>query len=142
MGRLLIIDESLSKRIAHVLQLRGRDALGVPELGYRGLTDPELLHEIAKDHPGAVLVTSDDHMPDEHGEILLEIGITLATIDGRRPAEYEHHQEKWEWEIVQRWAHKMAEQELGTWRRYGSRVTQWKARKRPQKFAAPPEGDP
>jgi hypothetical protein len=130
-GRPLIIDESLNKRIAHVLRLRGREARGVPELGYKGLTDPELLYKIAKDHPGAVLVTSDDHMPEEHGQLLLELVITLATIDGRRPAEYKHQQEAWEWEIVHRWAHKMADQEPGTWLRYGSRVTRWKARKRP-----------
>ncbi|HZD69504.1 MAG TPA: hypothetical protein VFA45_11505 [Actinomycetes bacterium] len=141
MARRLIIDEALTKRIAVTLRKRGRDASGIPELGYKGLEDPKLLRAIARDHPGAVLVTSDDHMPDEHGEILLELGITLATIDGRRPAEYEHRQEEWEWEIVHRWAHKMAEQEPGTWRRYGNRVTQWKARKRSQKFAATSEGD-
>src|SRR6266511_1228980 len=122
--RLLIIDESLTPRIASTLRNRGRAARGVADLGYKKSKDPDLLAIIAKEHPDAVLVTTDDDMPNEHGDLLRIYEITLAVVDGRRPYEYLDDQEAWEWDIVHRWAHKMADQERGTWRRYGIRVTQ------------------
>lgn len=123
MARLLIIDEALNPRLATELRRRGRNALGAGQLGYKGLKDPNLLTAIARDHPGAVLVTSDDHMPADHPEDLRRTYVTLATIDPARPAELT--QEEWEFEVVQRWAHKMIEQEIATWRRYGRSARDW-----------------
>ncbi|SRR6266511_2705852 len=126
----LIIDEALNPRLATELKRRGRDAASAAHLGYKGFKDPELLRAIAKEHPGAVLVTADDNMPAEHAEVLRETEVTVATIDPARPAGYV--QEHWEFEVVQRWAHKMAEQEPGTWRRYGRSARAWSPSKRPR----------
>jgi predicted nuclease of predicted toxin-antitoxin system len=129
---LLIIDENLNHRLATELRRRGRAAKSAAELGYKGLKDPELLVKIARDYPGsdAVLVTADDNMPAEHAEILRETRVTLATIDPARPVDLP--QEQWEWEVVQRWAHRMAEQESGGWRRYGRSAREWTPPKRPR----------
>ncbi len=102
MARLLIIDEALNPRLAAELRRRGRSALAAGQLGYKGLKDPELLSRIAWDHPDAVLVTSDDHMPADHAEELRRTGVTIATIDPARPAGLT--QEQWEFDVVQRWA--------------------------------------
>ena len=128
MAQLLIIDEALNPRLGTELRRRGRNAVGAAQLGYRGLKDPELLEAIARDHPDAVLVTSDDHMPADHASDLRRTGVTLATIDPARPAELT--QEQWEFDVVQRWAHKMADQQPGSWRRYGRSVRDWSPSKR------------
>jgi hypothetical protein len=131
----LIIDENLNKRLASTLQRRGRDAVSVSELLYRGMKDPELILAIANDHPLAVLVTGDDNMPAAHADILRSTGIAVATVDPVRPLEFT--QEQWAWEVVERWAHRMAEQKPGTWRRYGLAVREWKPPKRVRRPRAP-----
>jgi predicted component of type VI protein secretion system len=127
-ARLLIIDEALNPRLATELRRRGRHARSAAQLGYKGLRDPELLRAIAQDHPDAVLVTSDDHMPADHPEHLRRTGLTIATIDPARPRELT--QEQWEFDVVQRWAHKMTEQEPGSWRRYGRSARDWTSPRR------------
>jgi hypothetical protein len=127
----LIIDENLNKRLASTLQRRGRDAISVSELGYKGLKDPELLSAIAGDPSDVVLVTGDDHMPAEHADILQRTGIAVATVDPARPPGFT--EEQWGWEVVERWAHKMAEQKPGTWRRYGRAARDWKPPRRLRK---------
>jgi len=137
-----VLDADIDKRVAAELKKRGRNAISVYTAGLSKEKDPDLLPKLAAMFPEDdwVLFTADDRMPFEHANAVAASGHAIATVDPRRTEGYARTLE-WRREIVHRWAHKIAEQEPRTWRRYGSRVTQWKARKRPQKFAAPPEGD-
>ena len=79
--RLLVIDEDLTPRVATYL-MATRSPIGhLPTL--REFTDPLLLRELAN-RPGlrrAILVTGNDGMPAEHGDVLQRLGATVATID-------------------------------------------------------------
>lgn len=79
--RLLIIDASTNKRIATELKARGRKAVSTTELGLRCATDPELLEHLIELDYAWILVTADDHMPNEHAEAVLHGNVTLAVID-------------------------------------------------------------
>lgn len=121
MPRLIVVDACLTPRIASVLRKRGRRSQSTKDLGFEGETkDPALLPGLAQRLEGApwVLYTDDDAMPRDHGEVLREHGITVATVNSKRPADEADRQEEWRWEIAMRWAHVMAEQEETTWRRY------------------------
>jgi hypothetical protein len=119
-GRLLVIDESLDKRLAQQLEARGRRALSADWLGLSGLKDEPLLQALAnlQEARDLVLVTADDAMPAEHAGLIQSLSITIATIDGQRPAEWPR--EEWKKEIVHRWAHAMQLQERATARRYSA----------------------
>jgi hypothetical protein len=115
----LIIDESLAKRLATELTNRNREAVSVAKLGFRGTKDPELLAKIAlrfRDQPW-ILVTGDDHLPADHAEAVLETAATIATVDPRRNPAYST-QESRKREVVHRWAHVMQLQTAATVRRY------------------------
>jgi hypothetical protein len=130
-GRLLVVDEGLSKRIQAELKRRGRTAKSVASLGFKGLKDPNLLEELHQIDPGCVLITGDDAMPASHAEELARFRTTLAIVGPYDPTRG-LALNQWEHEIVQKWAHAIEEQRRGTIRRYtmaGSRI--WKARKRP-----------
>jgi hypothetical protein len=104
----LVIDASLDKRLAFQLDQRGRNARSAEWLGLTHAKDPPLLRALRDQHPECVLVTGDDDMPGEHGELIERLGLTIATIDGYvatgwGPAE-------WKREIVHRWAHVMETQ--------------------------------
>lgn len=124
--RLLVIDESLSPKMASRLRERGREALSTLQLGLREALDPEVLEAVFGSHPEAVLVTGDDRMPEEHPVVIANLKATIATIEPweRRPrAPLAEHpelavEEIWKREVVQRWAHVMATQDRGTIRRY------------------------
>lgn len=107
--------------MAGELRRRGRQSKCCAELGIAKMEDPELLEKLATmlDSAGPwVLVTDDDHMPDEHAEVVAKFGTTIATVDGRnRPQGPE--EEEWKWETVQRWAHVMALQPPCSVHRYG-----------------------
>ena len=129
MPRLLIIDESLSHRIATELLQRGRHAVALNRLGLRGVDDIPLLRTLASKHPDAVLVTGDDDMPVEHRATLLQTNYTLAIVSPKKGAGYEKDQG--ERDIIHKWAHKMEVQQPGSIRRYslnGSR--EWRPRRR------------
>lgn len=97
----------------------------------RGLKDPDLLNRIAKECPDAVLVTTDDHLPDEHAELVAKLRVTLAIVDAVAASGYS--EEEWKHEVVHRWAHRMVDQPSGTIRRYGLRgSTPWRPRRRPR----------
>ena len=77
-----------------------------------------------------VLVTGDDAMPSDHGDLLRKLGITLATVDGRVPLGYT--QDAWGRDVIHRWAHAMQTQQPGTWRRYSlTKHGLWTVRRRP-----------
>lgn len=129
MPRLLIVDESLNKRIAVDLRHRGVNAKTVAALGWRGKLDPALLSAIAEGHPDAVLITGDDNLPATHAEVLKETEVTVAIVGPGRPEGFSEDQ--WDFEIVQRWAHKLADQPAGTVKRYGlAGAREWRLRKR------------
>jgi hypothetical protein len=141
--RLLIVDESLSTKLAHRLRERGRDARSSAELSYGGFKDPPLLRALFSEFPQAVLITADDNMPMNHPLVIREVAATIATIE---PWERRHRpplvlqpgwssEEAWKREVVQRWAHAMAVQEAEAIRRYSrERSGTWTLRiKNPQR---------
>jgi hypothetical protein len=131
LSRLLIVDESLNKRIAADLRHRGMNASAVAALGWKGLTDPPLLRAIAREHSEAVLITGDDNLPATHRDVLDETHITIAIIGPGRPPEVP--EDEWDFDVVQRWAHKMAEQPAASVKRYslaGAREWRWLKRHR------------
>jgi hypothetical protein len=135
--RLLVVDESLSPKMAHRLRERGRGAKSTVELGYGRLKDPALLRALFGDLPDAVLVTGDDNMPQNHPLVIKEVAATVATIEpwdrrDRPPLVLPpglSSDEAWKREVVQRWAHVMAVQERQSIRRYSrDRNAIWKPR--------------
>jgi hypothetical protein len=128
--RLLVIDESLDKRLASQLEQRGRKAKSTDWLGLVGFKDEPLLRALAQlpENDALILVTGDDAMPGEHSGLLAALGLTVATVDGRRLPDW--GPEEWKKEIVHRWAHVMNEQQAGTMRRYGlMRHGPWRPRR-------------
>jgi hypothetical protein len=116
-SRLLIVDEQLDVRLASQLEQRGRAAKSASLLGLTGLKDEDLLRAIGRlDESDPVLITGDDKMPSEHGKVIAKLGLTIATIDGRRKPNWPA--EAWKKETVHRWAHVMQAQPAGTLRRY------------------------
>lgn len=117
--RLLVIDADIDNRVATELKGRGRAATALSERDLHRLKDEPLLRtlvELFGATSGWVLVTGDDAMPDDHGDVLAELRVTLATIDPRRPA---HTKEaEWRQDVIHRWAHAIALQEPGSIRRY------------------------
>lgn len=130
MPRLLVVDESLSTRIAADLNRRGRNAKTVAGLGLKGWKDPRLLERLHEIDPDCVLISGDDLMPAAHAAELAAFRTTVAIVqpwDSSRPLP----EPKWEHEIVQRWVQVMEAQRPGTILRYtmeGGR--RWKVRKR------------
>jgi hypothetical protein len=117
--RLLVIDASLNRRIAAELKGRGRAAASAAELGAARMTDAELIRALSRrlaDEPW-VLVTADDFLPGEHGELLTRHHLTVATVAalGRGVGVGEERHAR---ETCHRWAHAMAAQEPGSVRRY------------------------
>lgn len=129
--RLLVIDESLSRRLAAELNKRGRSATSLQELKLLKLKDPELIPELADQLQAEdwILVTGDDAMPGEHGELLRHHAVTVATVAPHDPDTSALTQEQHKRETVHRWAHRIAEQTPGTFRRYSpDRHRKWTPR--------------
>jgi hypothetical protein len=126
-GRLLIVDACLDKRLASELRKRGRNARGGTDINLPTLDD-DLLDAIAALDPEAVLITGDDDMPAEHQIALQRTGITVAIVDPILAAGFS--QSAWPHEVVHRWAHRMEEQAQGTIRRYNLANLIWTDRKR------------
>jgi len=127
--RLLVIDADLATRIATYLRERGRNARSAAELGLAGHEDPDLLRALAVLGEACTLITGDDAMPAEHGEVIVDTGATIATIHPEHPADVLEHY--WRVDVVQRWAHAIQDQRPATVRRYslsGSQV--WRPRRR------------
>lgn len=131
MPRLLVIDESLDKRISAELKRRGRTAKTVAEIGLKGLTDPSLLERLGREAPDCVLITSDDAMPATHAKELAQYKTTVAVVAPWNPISG-LVEPQWEHEIVQKWAHLIEVQPRSTIFRYslGGR-RKWMLRKRP-----------
>ena len=148
MPLLLIIDESLDKRLATELKARGHAAETHASIGFTSIKDPGVLDMLAEIETPWVLVTGDDFMPAEHAEKLAEIGATVAVVDGEWEKacamhEVERTQEEFKRDTVHRWAHSIEEQEAGTIRRYTPwRNDKWTLRKKhAQRLAATKEED-
>lgn len=131
--RLLIIDASLSTRLAGELRDRGRNSKSLAEVGDKHAEDPDLLKFLGDQFPEAVLVTADDHMPSDHAEAVADYSSTLAIVDPLIKPPYDPDQdvEEWRREIVHRWAHRMETLESGQVRRYSlNRSDPWKQPRR------------
>jgi hypothetical protein len=135
--RLIVVDADLPRRLAGQLRDRGRHAVSAAEISVDEYKDPDLLRELAErygDRPW-ILVTGDDAMPAEHGEILLETCATVATIHPEHPAELS--QDAWRRDVVHRWAHAFQTQTEANVRRYKSASSQlWTPRRRHLRVAA------
>ncbi|MDQ3756673.1 MAG: hypothetical protein M3394_02340 [Actinomycetota bacterium] len=109
-----------STEIGRELRNRGRDTIRISQLELHREPDPELLQALVEriDVPW-VLVTADDQMPGEHAGLITTHGLTMATVDGRRPPDQDEAQ--WQRDTVHRWAHAMQEQAEGALRRYSPR---------------------
>jgi hypothetical protein len=130
MARLLVIDENLDKRISAELTRRGRSAKTVAQLGLKGWTDPRLLERLSEVAPGCVLITGDDAMPATHNADLVKYGTTVAVV-----APWDEQsgliEPQWEHEIVQKWAHLIEVQPVGSIFRYSRAARRkWTLRKR------------
>ena len=138
MGRLLVIDADLNPRIASELRKRGRNAKSLQHLGWKTELDPDMLRLVYGELDDPVIVTSDDDMPNDHGDVIAEVNATVAVIE---PWELHHgsvtvcddttsEEETYEREVIHRWAPSMQDQERGTVKRYFLKSTRlWKARK-------------
>lgn len=135
MARLLVVDESLDKRISTELKRRGRNARTVAELGLKGWKDPALLERLHDEAPDCVLITGDDAMPATHKNDLAKYGTTVAVVLPWSP-ETGLSESEWEHEIVQKWAHFMEEQQAGSVFRYSLATRRrWTFRKRAPRMA-------
>lgn len=130
--RLLVVDASLAKRLATELRARGRASRTVAQIADVSLEDHLLLPLLAAElaEVAWILITGDDAMPAEHGTIIEEHHITVATVHPR----WERsglEQEAFKREVVHRWAHAMAAQANETCRRYSlSNNLPWRALRR------------
>jgi hypothetical protein len=125
--RVLVIDENLNPRLARELRNRGRRARPVEDLAMKSALDPELIRRVFAFFDDPVLVTADDAMPAEHGDVLKSVQATIATVRpwdalhadiGDWEGQKHRTEEEWSQEVVHRWAHRMQTQQRGTWRRY------------------------
>jgi len=127
----LVVDADVDNRVATELKARGRDAIALSELELHRLKDEPLLRALGNtvgDPSGWVLVTGDDSMPDDHGDVLRKLRVTLATIDPRRPDAT--HEAAWRRDVIHRWAHAMQMQTSGSFRRYSlTRQGEWRPRR-------------
>lgn len=115
--RVVVIDEDLNPRLASELRGRGMAAVSVVrDLDLGGKLDPEVLRDVFGRYDDAVLVTGDDGMPAEHGDLLASLGATVATIAPCAPQDPD--EDAWERDIVHRHIHAMLEQDSGSVRRY------------------------
>jgi hypothetical protein len=126
--RVLVVDESLPRRLAPELRGRGREARHLAELGLRGRTDGDVLRRLAEAFPAWVLITADDRLPGDHAATVHATRATIATLEPNAPAGVETS--TWRCDVVHRWARAMAErQRHATVARYSSRGGErWRAR--------------
>ena len=135
MARLLVVDESLDKRISTELKRRGRNAKTVAELGLKGRKDPALLERLHDEAPDCVLITGDDAMPATHKSDLAKYRTTVAVVLPWTP-DTGLSESQWKHEIVQKWTHLMEEQRAGSVFRYSLATRRrWTLRKRAPRMA-------
>lgn len=117
---LVVLDESVWKKIARGIKLRGYPVQTVPERLQQGVKDPALLADLSLETQSLVLVTKDRAMTVDHDSELRRAGIALAVLDlgelENTPAEPYRQAD-----IVHRHLHRMAGQEAGTRWRYALR---------------------
>lgn len=115
--RLIVVDADINKRLATELDFRGRRARSLASFQLHGSLDDVVLTRLNdRLEVPWVLLTGDDHMPFDHGELIDELGVTIATVDRRNPAGV--LPDTYRRDVGHRWAHVIAEQPAGTVRRY------------------------
>jgi hypothetical protein len=117
---MLVIDADMPGRTRTEIWHRGRNVQRVQHYGLKNSQDPKLLPELDSRLEDWILITGDDKMPFAHADTIAAVGATIATIDPRRPAGIDLIE--WRLEVVQRWVHKMHEQERGEVRRYNHKT--------------------
>lgn len=114
---------------------RNREAVALKHTELLGASDPQLIRTVGS-WTDVVLVTNDDNMPAEHGELLVQAGLTVAVVAPR--ADKTFTRQEWERETVHRWAHRIAEQPPGTIVRYSpSGHALWRPRRRSPDLGGP-----
>lgn len=115
--RLIVVDADISKRLATELRARGREATTLASFHLDRSLDPVVLRRLSERLTLPwVLVTGDDHMPSDHGDDIEKLAATIATVDRRRPEDWDL--DPYRREVVHRWAHLIAEQPAGSVHRY------------------------
>lgn len=128
-----MIDACLGKALAARLKDRGRNAISSASIELAtSVEDPELLRGLADRFNGKcewVLVTCDDAMPAEHGDVIRETEATIATLHPEMPEGIEEY--AWYTDVIHRQAHVMQRQTPQTVRRYTfDRSGLWRPRRR------------
>ena len=112
----IVVDESLSTRIATELGNRGRKSITVAALDLRGQEDGDIVRQLAERSDQWVLLTADDRLPLVWHEVIAQTCATIATIHPVYPVSYTENE--WHHDVSHRWAHVICEQGQGTVRRY------------------------
>lgn len=112
----IVVDESLSTRIATELGNRGREAITVAALELRGRDDGEILRRLAERSDRWVLLTADDRLPLVWKDVIDETNATVATINPVYPVSYTENE--WHHHVTHRWAHAICQQTRGSMRWY------------------------
>lgn len=115
--QLIVVDADINKRLATELEARGRRARSLASFQLNRSFDEVVLTRLHDriDVPW-VLLTGDDHMPFDHGDLIKELGVTIATVDRRNPPGV--LPDTYRRDVGHRWAHVIAEQPSTTVRRY------------------------
>jgi hypothetical protein len=116
----LVIDEDLNWKIAPELCARGYlDSTSAYQWGIAGrkVADPVWLYIIARSGIPSVLVTFDNKMPVVHTAAINRRGSTLAIIDSKADRRA-LTREEYTREVTHRWAHRIANQPVGTRYKY------------------------
>lgn len=130
MARLIVVDESLHKRLATELDRRGRRATTIGALGLRGADDPAVLEELTQREPDTVLVSGDINMPRDHADAIARSTVSVCITDPL-PRGSALSEDQWRSEIVHRWVHRMVDQAPASAFVYGPRGGRlWKPRRR------------
>lgn len=116
--RQLVLDEQLPKSLVRELIGRGYGATSVEDLGWKGVSDEELIRRVSELRPMAILVTHDKNMVTQHRTALLDRGVTLAVVDPPLPQGAAMNDGQLCRDVVHRHAHAIISQEEGSWFRY------------------------
>ena len=121
--------------------------MSLSQLRFQYEEDPDVLKLIHREYPNCVLVTTDDHLPEDHADLVARYKPTVAIIDPNVGSEFEQDPEQrgdqWEWDMCMRWAHRMQEQESRSIRRYNARGSHvWRRPRTPRPIAKARQDSP
>jgi len=118
LGRVIILDESISLPLLRQLHGRGRsECFHVNTMLGKRTPDERIVEFISERYPGCVFVTADDHIPAQYKDLLPRLDIAVATIVKQHLPHY-LHQETCIHETVHHWLRVIELQKVRTQERY------------------------